>query len=244
LTLLAAPRLRAADLPGVELQRRLGEVVTYGGFDDPKPTLADALVMIAKRYDLSFTINQRAFRDHRTNIEQVFVAEKTPVLPMKATLGTVLQMVLSQANNDVTEVTYVIRGGFVEVTTRVALIAEFYPGRGSDLLPPLVYVSLDKRPLDEALQALARRHDACILLDPRGGDAVRMPVTADLLNVPLDTAVRLLADMAGLEMVQVDRVLYVTTPENARLLREKEERRQRGQPPPGRPMPGGPTPRG
>ena len=39
--------------------------------------------------------------------------------------------------------------------------------------------------------------------------------TATLTNVPIDTAVRLLADMAGLQVIQVDNVLYVTTPENA-----------------------------
>jgi hypothetical protein len=47
-----------------------------------------------------------------------------------------------------------------------------------------------------------------------------------LTNVPLDTAVQLLADMAELKVVHRDNVLYVTTPEHAAKL-EKDYGRGR-----------------
>jgi hypothetical protein len=59
-------------------------------------------------------------------------------------------------------------------------------------------------------------------------ERARLPVTASLLNVPLDTAVMILTDMAQLQPVLIDTVLYVTTPENAARIRDLD--RQRGKP--------------
>jgi hypothetical protein len=44
-------------------------------------------------------------------------------------------------------------------------------------------------------------------------------VTLQLEDVPLETAVRLLADLAGLKPVRLDNVLFVTTEERADKLR-------------------------
>jgi hypothetical protein len=54
------------------------------------------------------------------------------------------------------------------------------------------------------------------VIDPRvGKEKASIPITAWLPNVPLETAVHLLADMGGLSVVRMDNVFYVTTPENA-----------------------------
>ena len=47
---------------------------------------------------------------------------------------------------------------------------------------------------------------------------------AQLNNVPTDTAVRLLANMAGLSVARLDNVLYVTTRENAAAAQADQER--------------------
>jgi hypothetical protein len=47
------------------------------------------------------------------------------------------------------------------------------------------------------------------------GEKGKTAVTARLINVPLDRAVRLLADMADLKAVLLGNVLYVTSKENA-----------------------------
>ena len=57
------------------------------------------------------------------------------------------------------------------------------------------------------------------------GEKGKFPVTASLLNVPVDSAVLILAEMAELKPVLIDRVIYVTTPENATRLRREMNRR-------------------
>jgi type II secretory pathway component HofQ len=107
--------------------------------------------------------------------------------------------------------------------------AEFYPNLGpDDFRPPLVIASFKKVPLEEALEKLARTHDVNIVLDVRAGEAARAPVSADLTNVPLDTAVWLLADMAGLKSLRRENVVYVTTPANAAALQRERERKSLG----------------
>jgi hypothetical protein len=61
-----------------------------------------------------------------------------------------------------------------------------------------------------------------VVLDARVEDKGALKVTALLRNVPVETAVEVLADMAGLAVVQRGNVLYVTSTENAaKLLKER-----------------------
>ena len=66
-----------------------------------------------------------------------------------------------------------------------------------------------------------------IVLDGRAGDKGRTPVTARLTDVPLDNAVKVLADMADLTPVVVGRVLYVTSKDNAEACGRSESARRR-----------------
>ncbi len=60
-----------------------------------------------------------------------------------------------------------------------------------------------------------------IVLDRRVADKAGVEVSARLANVPLDLAVDVLADTAGLKAVRMKNLLYVTSPENAAKLRPK-----------------------
>jgi hypothetical protein len=94
-------------------------------------------------------------------------------------------------------------------------------------LLPLVNAELDRQPLEDALKELSNASDISVIVDRRVGDKeAKPPVTATLKNVPPGTAVRLLADMAGLGSILVDNVLYVTARENAEALQENEENRR------------------
>ena len=86
---------------------------------------------------------------------------------------------------------------------------------------PLVHASFDRRPLEEGLRELAEQSGFNVLLDARAGEKGKLAVSGQLLNAPLDTAVRFLADMADLRAVTRDNVIYVTTPENAGNLQER-----------------------
>jgi len=173
--------------------------------------LKDALEYLGDRYDLTFLINLEAFKEDLSRMDMKDQPVKLPKLT-EVRLSTVLRMLLAQVDG-----TYVIRTDHVEITTlKRAGVGTF----------PVIYADFDKRPLEEALQKLAKRSDLTILLDQgRVGDKGRTPVTANLKNVPLDTAVRLLADMAELKMVLIGTVIYVTTEENAEKLNAEEEKR-------------------
>ncbi len=77
------------------------------------------------------------------------------------------------------------------------------------------------RPLTAVLQGLAEQTGANVVLDPRiakkGGDAT-VPLRLD--DVPLETAVRLAAEVAGFRAVRMNNVLFVTSEERAKVLRE------------------------
>jgi hypothetical protein len=207
-----------------DLASRLAKPVIFSGYDaDPKMSLQEALDHLADRYDLSFDVNEAAFKADRVNDVMAHpVAAKAVPKMVNVRLDRVLRKVLERVPAR-SGATFLIRDDHIELTTGAAVRAEL--GRDDRRpLPPLVYVELDEVPLHEALRQVAAGTGYGVVLDPRVGDRSRVSVTATLPNVPVDTAVRVLADMAGLKPVRLDNVLYVTLPENAARLQAEQER--------------------
>ena len=77
------------------------------------------------------------------------------------------------------------------------------------------------RPLPAVLKGLADQTGANVVLDPRiakkAADAL-VPLKLD--DVPLETAVRLAAEVAGFRAVRMNNVLFITSEERAKVLRE------------------------
>src|SRR5262249_38854095 len=119
---------------------------------------------------------------------------------------------------------------FVEITTTAAVQREFWSEGHKGPYLPLVHAAYEKAPLAEALKELADSSNFNVVLDECVGDKVKVPVSARLANVPLDTAVRMLADMADLKPVLMDNTLYVTTRENAELLQKELPKPRKQQP--------------
>ena len=70
-------------------------------------------------------------------------------------------------------------------------------------------------PLEEAFRELSRQTGIAIILDARVAKKGQTAVTATFpLDTNLMTAAGILADGAGLKLRVVDRILYVTTPDN------------------------------
>ncbi len=161
------------------------------------------------------------------------VATKPIPKMTRVRLATVLKKILERVPSP-SGATYVLRRDGIEITTEAAKIAEFRNSSDhaapnpepmeAPLGPPnpllLVQAEFDKRPLDEALKELADATDSTVILDVRASDKAKA-VTATLINVPLDTAVDLLANMSGLQVVSRDRVLYVTTKDNAEAMQKE-----------------------
>src|SRR5262249_38247233 len=136
-------------------------------------------------------------------------------------LGRILQMLASQVGG-----TYLVHSDFVEITTPERTRPEEWVSCRRDLAP-LVSANFDKRPLGRALSELAALSGINVVVDARiSAKSAETPVTACLNATPIDSAVRLLADMADLAPVAIDNVIYVTSKTNAQALQAEQERRR------------------
>src|SRR5262249_41629538 len=135
-------------------------------------------------------------------------------------LGTVLDKLAASVQG-----TYLVRDDHIEMTTQARFRATVWGlveegSIASRVRLPVVQAGIYQRPLDAALAELAEATGYSVVVDGRRcGDRARAAVTASLTNVPLDTAVQLLADQVGLEATVLDNVFYITTPANARNVR-------------------------
>jgi hypothetical protein len=223
----------AAESPTAELARRAAEVrkklastITFNGFDDADTKFSEALAFLQKAADITFEVNEEAFRD-----EMVDDPNNKPLgrpIPKLGSVsaGTVLRRVLSRMPT-ASGTTFVVRGGVVEITTRRAASPSSWRS-GQDLVPgaPEVSIAFEKRELQEALQEIADATGVNIVLDARAKDKGKAAITATLRDVAVDTVVRILANMADLEVAALDNVLCVTTKDGARGLEEEQEKRQ------------------
>jgi RNA polymerase sigma factor (sigma-70 family) len=210
----------------LNFQRKLSEKLSYGV--KIQTTLDTVLDDLIRRNAMPWKVNEKAFPKPKKGEDPVL---KTTIEPFELYLvnrSTVLKHLLAAipAESPDDAATYVIRRDHIEITTRKAVRDEFYPGRTDPVLPPLAYASFKNEPLADALAELGHSTGGAVVLDPRTEEA-KAKVSADLPGVPLDTAVRVLADMAGLRLVRLDSVYYVTSKENARRLQDEDDKRRR-----------------
>jgi RNA polymerase sigma factor (sigma-70 family) len=206
---------------GMELQKCLSEPVTITGFDDPKTSLIEALDALAKIANVTFDINEKAFLAEQLNDVLKAPIAETPIPQMRTSLQHVLKKVLSRVPSP-SGATFVIRKDHIEITTQAAIRTELGMTEDRPLLP-LVYEEFEEKSLAAALKTLASASGMSVVLDGQAQPDTGLKVTADFHNVPVDTAVRVLADMAGLSMVRLDNVLYVTTREKAGQLQAEQK---------------------
>jgi hypothetical protein len=221
---------RAAESPTAEQARRSNEVrkklaatVNFSGFDDPETKLDEALQHLTKLYDISFEVNDQAFRDEMIdNLADKALGKALPKMN-NVTVEAVLRRILARIPST-SGATFVVRGGVMEITTRRYASPSRWgtggEGEGGATIPaPETSIAFEKRDLKDALQEIADATGVNIVLDARAGDKGKTVVSATMRGVGVDTAVQLLANMADLTVIPVENVLYVTTKENAKALR-------------------------
>ncbi|HWG44337.1 MAG TPA: hypothetical protein VN688_16280 [Gemmataceae bacterium] len=212
--------------PPMSMPQKLMQRVKFDGIDDPKSTLEDALAKLSKLYEVNFDINEKAFKfENVMDVGKTEIASPTPVPAMKnARVNTILRKILSRVSVP-SGATYLVRGDHIEITTMTFQGPEVW-GKYTGPHLSLVNAELTKVSLEEAVKELAEQTDFNVILDNRAADKAKTPVSARLLNMPLDTALRLLADMVDLRSVHLDNVLYVTTKENAAAMEARLEKEQ------------------
>jgi RNA polymerase sigma factor (sigma-70 family) len=213
-------------------REQLTKPLNFDGIDDPRITLQDALDKLGDRFHINFEINEGAFGlDNLKDVGRTPIAEGKPIPPMRnTTLATLLRIILARVPSPSGAV-YILRPDSVEITTTAALYPELGIARnipGALPVIPLVWDVFDEAPISKALMRVTEQTSFSVIVDSSVKERVKVNVTAQFNNVPVDTAVRLLANMAELSMVKLDNVFYLTTPEKAKRLREEHLRDVQG----------------
>ena len=187
-----------------------------------KQPLSIALNMLKEQTKVLFV------PDNLTIQQQLGFTPDQPPMPVDITvkdmkLRNVLRAILAPYG-----LSYAAIGDTVIVTTEdVAMLRQ---------MRQHVNVDLTKVELARALRALARDTATNVIVDARADKDAQTQVTMQLEDVPLETAVRLLAEMAGLKPVRVGNVLFVTKKDIANELRNDPDLMQPTQP--NQPQPG------
>jgi RNA polymerase sigma factor (sigma-70 family) len=223
-----------------ELRQILASTINFSGIDDPKTTLIEAMDQLAKIHNVTFDVNEEAFKaDGVNDILKTEITVMHPLPPLKTTLRNVLRKILSRAPSP-SGTTFLIRQDTIEITTVAAVRAELGMEDDQRLLP-LVWESFRNTSLLSALEALSDSSGFNVVVDPRQVVKIKdLEVTMKLANVPVDTAVRILADAGNLTVVPMDNTFYLTSSENATRLRKDLPARYQAEGPPFPPAPGKP----
>jgi hypothetical protein len=209
--LQAAPAPEAKPTKGDQLLTNLRKPGKFIGYDaDPKFTLQEALEHLADRYNLDFDVNEEAFKAENVNdVLAQAVVNKPLAAVTRTTPAAVLKRLLARVPSE-SGVTWLLRADTIEITTQAAARLEIWGAEYEGPYLPLAHASFEQTSLRQALEDLAEQTGFSVVLDPRVGDKAKTLVTTRMINLPLDTAVETLADMAGLRSVRRDNLLYVT----------------------------------
>jgi hypothetical protein len=190
----------------MEIRAQLAKPINLEKGFDPDTELKDALEFLTDRFNLQFIVHSKDFEDDL----QVKEVERQHVgLPKMngVPLFKILLLLLAQVNGD-----YVIRSGRIEITTPLRTHAGiFLPS--SRHTTPKVETALSNQPLAFALRELSDASGVNVVLDSKhvSDEQAKSLITARFSNVAVDTAVRIVANMADLKAIVVDNVIYVTT---------------------------------
>lgn len=212
LVLLVAATANAAPLtekprgesPAEKLRKALDQTVDLDFASQPLGTAIDQL---REQTKINFTFDQ-------TMIALMGIdPSTTPGITVKLSkvkVRAALRTILNQAN-----LAYAQIGDTILISTEEMAVYRQLKQR--------VSVDLDAVKFDAALKQLSRETGTTLLIDPRSGKDAQTSITLQLDDVPLETAVRLMAEMAGLKPVRMGNVLLVTTKAAAAELRAEPE---------------------
>ncbi len=192
---------------------------------DKQPLNLAVLMLRDKSGGVNFVL------DSLTIQQQLGFLPETPPVPVDLDLKdvkvrTVLRSIVAQYG-----LAYAVIGDTVIITTEdMAMMRQMHQR---------VNVDFNKVEFAAALKQLAKQTAVNLVLDGRHQKEGSAVVSLQLEDVPLETAVRLLSEMAGLKAVRLNNTMFVTTKDVAAELRQDPDWAQPGQPgQPGQPPPG------
>lgn len=86
-----------------------------------------------------------------------------------------------------------------------------------------VSVNVEDVAAKTAIRDLAKKHGVNLVFDPKVSQQADTVVSLQVDNTGIETAVRLLAELASLKAVRMGNVLFVTSADKAKVIREEEQ---------------------
>ena len=169
-----------------------------------KQSLSGAVALLRDQTKLNIVLDTPA-------IQQLGVNPDQPPVPVQADLKDVKVRAALRTVLLPYDLTFVVIGDTVIVTTEDVAAARQMAQR--------VNVHLDKVEFAAAMKQIARQTGVNLALDPRAEKEATAKISLDAEDVPLETAVRLLSEMAGLKPVRAGNTLFVTKKEVAAEMR-------------------------
>ena len=189
--------------PAVALRERLARPVTLSIREQSLKAAVDALRGEAK---VSITLDSVAIQ------QQLGFTPEQPLAPVNIDLKDVPLRAALRRVLDPYGLAYAVVGDSVVVSTE--------EGAATWQLRQRVGVDFDRVELAVALKQIAHDTGVNLALDPRAEKEAAAKVSLQVEDMPLETAVRLLAEMAGLKAVRVGNVLFVTSKATAAEMRQ------------------------
>lgn len=229
-----APADARKDAKGDDREQLADKLLERVTLKDPlnNVLLKEALGLLMDRHDITILVDNGGFGEAGAAV--AVNAEENPILnatinvpAMKnVRLATILKHITDQINGvyliypDHIKIVSAAKAFTMTKPTLTTGISEMeQPMESPDALVrsiPLVTVSFGEKNLIEALRDIEVRTNATIILANQAAEKAKTPIQARLTNVPVDTAVATLAEMAGLKLARRGNVLLVTTAERAK----------------------------
>ncbi len=197
-----APRTdaRPADSPAERVRQALDQVLEAVEIIDQP--LDQAVAQLHEQTKINLVLDRLTIQQMGLDMANAPVNLKLQNVKCRAAL----RALLGQYN-----LSYAVLGDTVFISSEDVAI--------SRQLRQRVNVDMQHVPLAAALRQLARETATNLLLDARVQKEGQSAVTLQLDDVPLETAVRLMAELGGLKPVRVGNVLFVTSKASAAELR-------------------------
>ncbi|HEY7310323.1 MAG TPA: hypothetical protein VH643_13245 [Gemmataceae bacterium] len=182
-----------------KIRKDLDRVLTL---DIDQQPIALAINQVQELTKINFVLDRLTLTQNGIDPDQLTVSLKLKDVKARSALRSLLTPY---------NLNYAILGDTVLVSTDdVAMLRQ---------VRQRVSIDLDKIELSKALKRLARETGTNLVVDPRVGKDAQTAVTLQMEDVPLETAVRLMAEMVNLKPVRVGNTLFVTSKTNAAELR-------------------------
>ncbi|MBL8824196.1 MAG: sigma-70 family RNA polymerase sigma factor [Planctomycetia bacterium] len=187
------------------------------------PSLAEGLASMERQAGIQCIVDSSAFRKIFVDFDQKLLREQQVSLPRmpNQSVSTVLHALLDnlQYQQQSLPCTYMIRQGTLVIVPK-SFIAE-----AANEIEVAFNTRNEDIDLAQALERLSDESGVSIILDPRSKPtATDCKVNTTFRNIKLINAVKLLANMADLTVINIDGALYVSTSENSRKVQEEVNR--------------------